>query len=201
MNLCNIHFHNAAEHRGPGFATLAPQGKTRGYVCSKAAKPGPKSRVKFKKGCKDVKAGDTIEVHWVFTTCDVKPGPGLGSCVSKTCANPQLRVEASVFQVVDHAGALDFRKFDSGKKRGSYHQPRRLPPRQKTTTYLGSTTGPSYSDSKCSPYQVTWSVAHGCQLVDVNTVHAWCDANAFDEHKAHGVRVLVRKPSLLAPMR
>ena len=50
--------------------------------------------------------GDTIEVHWVHTTCDVDPGKGLGSCLSDACANPQLRVEAQVFLVVNDENAL-----------------------------------------------------------------------------------------------
>lgn len=41
----------------------------------------------------DLQPGDTIEVHWVYTSCDVQPGPTLGSCLSDACANPDLRVE------------------------------------------------------------------------------------------------------------
>ena len=58
-----------------------------------------------------VSNGDTIEVHWVHTSCDVTPGEGLGSCLSDKCANPELRVEAQVFLVVNDSNALDFADF------------------------------------------------------------------------------------------
>ena len=57
---------------------------------------------------KNVKPGDSIEVHWVYSTCDVKPGKTLDACLSDACANPQLRVEAQVFLVVNDPKALDF---------------------------------------------------------------------------------------------
>ena len=44
-----------------------------------------------------VKPGDTIEVHWVYSSCDVSPGKTLGACLSDACVNPQLRVETQVF--------------------------------------------------------------------------------------------------------
>ncbi len=59
-----------------------------------------------------VKPGDTIEVHWVHTSCNITPGEGLGSCLSDACANPQLRVEAQVFLVVNDPEALSFLDFD-----------------------------------------------------------------------------------------
>ena len=46
---------------------------------------------------KGVKPGETIEVHWVHSSCDVAPGEGLGSCLSDGCENPKLRVEAQAF--------------------------------------------------------------------------------------------------------
>jgi hypothetical protein len=36
-------------------------------------------------------------VHWVYSSCAVQPGQGLGSCLSAARANAQLRVEAQVF--------------------------------------------------------------------------------------------------------
>jgi hypothetical protein len=38
--------------------------------------------------CKDIAPGDTIEVHWVHSSCDVTPGKGLGSCLSESCIKP-----------------------------------------------------------------------------------------------------------------
>ena len=55
-----------------------------------------------------VAPGDTIDVHWVYSSCAVQPGQGLGSCLSAACANPQLRVEAQVFLLVNDPYALNF---------------------------------------------------------------------------------------------
>lgn len=55
-----------------------------------------------------LKPGDTIEVHWVHSSCDIKPGKGLGSCLSKSCANPDLHVETQVFTVVNDSSVLNF---------------------------------------------------------------------------------------------
>ena len=43
-----------------------------------------------------LQSGDTIEVHYVFSTAPVTPGPTLGACLSEVNINPQLRVEACV---------------------------------------------------------------------------------------------------------
>ena len=50
----------------------------------------------------------TIEVHYVFSSGQVTPGPTLGACLSETNINPQLRVEAQVFVLVNDEEALDF---------------------------------------------------------------------------------------------
>ena len=65
-------------------------------------------RTPAKNFCKGVEPGDTIEFHWVHNSCDVAPGQSLGSCLSTTCANPDLRVETQVFTVVNDRSAADF---------------------------------------------------------------------------------------------
>ena len=94
MNLCNIHFHVNAEHKGPGFAVFAGKGEHGGYKCNATPKLTP-AELKEPEGaaCKGLKPGGTIEVHWVYSSCAVAPGKGLGSCSSEQCANPTLRVE------------------------------------------------------------------------------------------------------------
>ena len=79
------------------------------------------------------------------------------------------------------------------------HQPKALPATTgKPVVFRGSTTGPSYSQEKCSPLQVTWSVRPACAKVDINSLNKWCESNVFKEDHAHGVRELVTSPELLA---
>ncbi|WAP69860.1 delta-class carbonic anhydrase [Jiella pelagia] len=152
---------------------------------------------------KGVKPGDTVEVHWVFSSCDITPGEGLGACLSKSCSNPALRVEAQTFLVVNDAKALDFETFAYRSDGGQgYHQPPALPQDTgKPVVYLGSTTGPKYSQSACSPLQVTWSVRPQCAKLDISSLYRWAQkGNVFHEHHAHGVRQLVTAPDLLSPI-
>ena len=206
MNLCNIHFHNNAEHKAKDFAIYAGEGEHGhggGYQClsskqlSEAELAAPASEV-----CKGLKPGDTIEVHWVYSSCDIKPGKGLGSCLSDSCANPELRVETQVFTVVNDASALNFNDLTyDGNIANGLHQPKALPgDTGKPVEFLGSTTGPKYSEQACSPMQVTWSVRPQCAKVDINSLGEWCKGNVFEEDHAHGVRKLVTNPKLLAPI-
>lgn len=209
MNLCNIHFHENAEHKAKAFSIYAGDGDGHGYdsgyQCG-ISKELSKAELAPVKGsiCKgkhgDLQPGDTIEVHFVHTSCDVKPGKGLGSCVSDACANPNLRVETQVFTLVNDKDALDFNDLDyDGNMVNGYHQAKAIPANTgKPVEFLGSTTGPSYSESQCSPYQVTWSVRPQCAKLDINSVGKWCEGNAFEEDHAHGVRKLVVNPKLLS---
>lgn len=200
MNLCNIHFHKNAEHKAKDFSVPATQGT--GFMCgmsqtlSAAERKAPEGKI-----CGDLKPGDTIEMHWVHTSCDVAPGPGLGSCLSDTCANPNLRVETQVFTLVNDSSALDFNDMDyDGNMVNGYHQPKSIPMNTGAPVeFLGSTTGPSFDDAmKCSPLQVSWSVRPHCAKLDINTIGKWCENNDFDEAKGHGVRPLVTDPRMLS---
>lgn len=209
MNLCNIHFHKNAEHKAKAFAIYAGEGDGHGYesgyqcgISKKLSKaelaPTKKSICKSKHG--ELQPGDTIEVHWVHSTCDVKPGKSLGSCLSEACGNPQLRVETQVFTLVNDSNALDFTKLGyEGNMANGLHQAKAIPNNTgKPVEFMGSTTGPSYNEQTCSPYQVTWSVRPQCAKVDINTVGEWCEGNEFEEDHAHGVRKLVTNPKLLS---
>jgi hypothetical protein len=203
MNLCNIHFHTQAEHKGPGFAVSAGKGKHGGYRCNATAKLSKAELAPVAHGaCHGLKPGDTLEVHWVHSSCDVKPGPGLGSCLSKACANPQLRVETQVFLVVNDPKALDFSKFlYQGTVRNGLHQAKTLPAGTgKPVVYRGSTTGDKYTQAKCSPLQVTWSVRPNCAKIHIGSIDKWCGRNVFKEDHTHGVRQLVTAPALIAPI-
>lgn len=192
LNLCNMHFHTGAEHRGPGFLAPARTGPKGGWACNEAASLTPAELAPSTgHGCHGLQPGDTIEVHWVHSSCAVKPGRGLSSCLAAGCDAPQLRVEAQVFLVVNSRAALDFAT--------CLHQTKALPAGTGApVVFRGSTTGPSYdADDKCSPLKATWSVRPACAKVDIETVHAWCEKNAFGENHAHGVRPIVTRTGLL----
>jgi hypothetical protein len=141
-------------------------------------------------------------VHWVYSSCDVAPGKGLGSCLNDHCEKAELRVEAQVFTLVNDASALDFMSFQyPGAKSGAYHQAASLPGGTGTPVrFLGSTTGPAYSNEQCSPVQVSWSVRPDCAKLDINSLGGWCRDNPYGENHAHGARELVADRALLAPI-
>lgn len=207
MNLCNIHFHKGAEHKAKAFSIYSGNGKNgygSGYQCGiSKSLSSAELRVPEREICNGLKSGDTIEVHWVHTSCDVAPGPGLGSCLSDTCANPDLRVETQVFTLVNDSSALDFNELGYvGTKVNGVQQAKSIPNDTGTPVeFMGSTTGPSYSQKSCSPLQVSWSVRPQCAKLDINTIGKWCEANIFEETKAHGVRKLVTDQRLLAPIK
>ena len=208
LNLCNIHTHTNAEHKGPGFSVFVNNTDYGGYACNDAKDLTAEELTDPTGGngaFGKVKPGDTIEVHWVHTSCDITPGEGLGSCLSDTCTDPLLRVEAQVFLVVnDPENALDFTTMDyKGKSENGFHQPGMIPSNTgDPIVFRGSTTGPSYTQSKCSPLHVTWSVRPNCARVDISSLHRWAEqGNVFNEKKSHGVRQLVTAPELLSPIR
>lgn len=207
MNLCNIHTHTNAEHKGPGFSVFVNDSENGGYACNDAKDLTPNDLLDPFKGrgaYKGVKPGDTIEVHWVHTSCDISPGEGLGACLTDTCTDPLLRVETQVFLVVnDPVNAFDFTKMDyQGKSANGVHQAGMIPSTTgNPVVFRGSTTGPSYTQSTCSPMQVTWSVRPQCARLDISSLHRWAEqGNVFNEKKSHGVRQLVTAPELLSPI-
>jgi len=208
MNLCNIHFHVNAEHKAKDFSIYAGEGEHGhggGYQCNDTKNLTKKelAPVDVKEGCEGVKPGDTIEVHWVHSSCDITPGKGLGSCLSDTCANPDLRVETQVFLVVNDPEAMDFGAMTyDGNIVNGLHQAKSLPGNTGIPVeFPGSTTGPKYTQETCSPLQVTWSVRPQCAKIDIRSLHAWCKDNVFEEDHAHGVRQLVTDPKLLSEIK
>ncbi len=204
MNLCNIHFHAGAEHKGGAFTRYAGNGDGKGYGSGylydgdlSDAELAPYDKPVGKGG---LKPGDTIEVHFVHSTAQVTPGPTLGSCLSDSIANPQLRVETQVYVVVNDDSALDFVSQTEVQEINGFFQAPNIPSDTGTPVqYAGSTTGPGYNE-KGSPLQVSWSVRPDVAKVSIASVANWFDNNIFDEDKAHGVRNLVMNPSLLSPI-
>lgn len=205
-NLCNIHAHLGAEHKGPGFSVEKSADARDGYVCNEAAdlseaelKPPAEAVEVFE----NVMPGDTIEVHWVHTSCDEAPGPGLAACSSTACANPELRVETQVFLVVNDPEAMDLTEFAyDGHMVDGRHQAKALPTETgEPVVFAGSTMGGTYSSSIGSPLAVTWSVRPECTKLDIGSLQKWSDGDpVFAEREAHDVRALVTAPELLAPI-
>jgi len=205
MNLCNIHFHKNAEHKGGEFTSFAGNGDGHGYQ-SGYRYSGKLSQAELKPVAQDIcpsqhgalSPGDTIEVHYVHSTAQIEPGPTLGSCLNDAIKNPQLRVETQVYVLVNDNKALDFGKLAAHQQRNGLHQAVNIPANTGTPVqYAGSTTGPGYNE-KGSPFQVSWSVRPKVAKVNIATVGQWCKGNVFKEDHAHGVRNLVVNPALLS---
>ncbi|MFV1441556.1 MULTISPECIES: delta-class carbonic anhydrase [unclassified Phaeobacter] len=207
MNLCNIHFHESAEHKGGEFTKYAGHGDGQGYGTGylysgelTAAEVAPYARPVGSTDHGALAPGDTIEVHYVYSTAQVGPGPTLGSCLDVATLNPQLRVETQVMVLVNDPAALDFVRLTKHEFVDGYHQAIHIPQDMGTPVqYTGSTTGPAYNETG-SPVQVTWSIRPKVAKVSIASVEAWLGDNAFDEDHAHGVRTLVVNPDLLSPM-
>lgn len=207
MNLCNIHFHENAEHKGGEFSVYAGNGDGGGAGTGfkydgalSAAELAPVDGAVGQGHYGDLVPGDTIEVHYVHTTAQITPGPTLGACLSDSIANPQLRVEAQVYVLVNDGGGLDFGKLTELGMVNGKHQALNIPENAGAPVrYAGSTTGPGYNE-KGSPFQVTWSVRPRVLKVNIMSVAAWLKGNVFAEDHAHGVRNLVVNADLLSPI-
>ncbi len=205
MNLCNIHFHKNAEHKGGEFTRYAGNGDGHGYqsgymfsgyLSAKELTRLDKEICPGKHG--SLVSGDTIEVHYVHSTAQIEPGPTLGSCLSDSIKNPQLRVEAQVYVLVNDKKSPDFVELTKHGLKNGLHQALHIPRNTGTAVqYAGSTTGPGYNE-KGSPFQVTWSVRPKVAKINIETVGQWCKGNIFHEDHAHGVRNLVVNPDLLS---
>jgi hypothetical protein len=205
MNLCNIHFHKNAEHKGGEFTEYAGNGDGHGFQ-SGYKYSGKLNASELKPVGHDIcpskhstlNIGDTIEVHYVYSTAQVKPNATLGACFNDAIKNPQLRVETQVYVLVNNKKALDFGDLTKYETKNSLYQAVNIPNNTGTPVqYAGSTTGPSYNE-KGSPFQVTWSVRPNIAKVNIESVGNWCEGNIFNEDHAHAVRNLVINPNLIA---
>ncbi len=205
MNLCNIHFHKNAEHRGGEFTDYAGNGDGYGYQ-SGFKYSGQLSKAELKPIAQDacpskhggLVSGDTVEVHYVYSSAKIMPGPTLGACFNDAIKNPQLRVETQVYVLVNDENSLDFKNLTKHDDVKGLHQAVNLPSNTGTPVqYAGSTTGPGYNE-KGSPFQVTWRVRPKVAKVNIASVGEWCKNNVFNEDHAHGVRNLVTNLELLS---
>ena len=191
MDLCNVHFHRNAEHKAADYSVFVKDGDHSGWACKEPAPGRLEHHHAEHNGCQGIAAGDTIEVHWVYTTCNTEStgvtpmGGGLSACMTTTCSNPELRVVAQVF-LLEKDGKLKF----SDTEPISHNAP--------TVEYIGSTTGTSYSNDHCSPFQVTWDVKTSCDTLDIDDFSKWCSSNKYNDNHAHGCRELVTPENLLS---
>lgn len=205
MNLCNIHMHRNAEHKGGEFTKYAGNGDGKGMGTGyqyhgqlSAAERKPYSQAVCAGEHGSLQAGDTVEVHYAHTSAMAAPGATLNSCMSEAIKNPELRVEAQIVVLVNDAKALDFNELAAVGMQNNYYQALNIPNNTGTPVeYAGSTTGPIYNEV-ASPFQVTWSVRPNVAKVNIASVGAWCKANPFNESNAHLVRNLVTNPELLS---
>ncbi|WP_435228761.1 delta-class carbonic anhydrase [Pseudopelagicola sp. nBUS_20] len=204
MSICDIHFHESAEHRGGSFTKFAGNGDGHGYgtgfkydgdLSASEIKSIDITVGKSEHG--DLRPGDTIEVHFVYSTADATAGPTLDTCLHGSVANPQLRVEAVVGVLVSDGGE-DFVKMTQINEIDGYKKAPNLPKDLGSPiVYSGSTTGPDYNE-KGSPFQVTWSVRPNVVKLDIFSVDAWLNDNPFQQSHAHGVRNLTTDLGLLS---
>lgn len=207
LNLCNVHLHENAEHRGGEFTTYAGNGDGRGngtgykYNGSlTAAELAPLGQAVGESAEGSLVPGDTVEIHFVYTSANAKPGVTLGACFTEEAKNPQLRVEAFVAVLVNDQTAANMVKIAEVKQMDGLYQTPNLPDNLgKPILYAGSTTGPNYNEV-ASPFQVTWNVRPKVAKIDINSMAAWLADNPFKETRAHGVRNLVTNEALLSSM-
>jgi len=204
MSLCDIHFHKNAEHKGGNFTTYAGNGDGRGYGTGfkydgslSDAELAPIEGLVGVSGHDSLQSGDTIEIHFVYSTAKATIGPTLGTCLSEAIGNPQLRVEAVVAVLVNDGGEslTDMARVETSN---DLNQAPNLPnDLGAPVVYAGSTTGPTYNE-KGSPFQVTWSVRPKTTKLNTSSVEAWLEDNPFGESFAHPVRNLVMDSDLLS---
>ena len=162
MNLCNIHFHKNAEHTGGQFTQYAVNGGGQGYqsdylysgkLTVQQLQPVSKNVCPSKHG--GLQSGDTIEVHYMYASSQIKPGATLAACLTESIKNSQLRVETKVYVLVNDNNALNFNQLTLVGEQNEQYQALNLPNNTgKPVVYSGSTTGPSYNEVG-SPFQVT----------------------------------------------
>ena len=217
LNLCDIHFHKSAEHKGGEFTTYAGNGNEEGYGTgwkyNKASELNASELASYnfqhseQSEHNPLYPGDTIEVHYVYSNSkDAHLGNGLGTCLNSDKTEPSaLRVESEVYVLVNDVNAYDFTKINkvtSKENNASYYVATSIPnfETNNSVEYKGSTTGPGY-DEKPSPYHVTWNVRKHVEKVNIATVDKWLESNDFNETHAHGVRNLVINPVLISEIK
>jgi len=210
LSLVNVHFHLGAEHKADAYQGIdlmdlwkSDSNETRpGYVCQKPDEPDIPYEFKH---CKGVKEGYTYEVQFVHSSAgystekiDHSDPPelddGLGGAAHGYGAlNPTIGVEAQVFHI--HSSAPK-RGDGANLVKGFLDSDSNPEERKEVWAYLGSTAGPSFNNTVCSPYQVSWHVDLLCHKIHPADFDDMCkemkDRYGLDDDLSpHGSRELV----------
>merc|ERR1712060_25983 len=113
---------------------------------------------------------------------------GLGGAANgRGILNPMIVVQGQVFQIVTGGAKID--DLLHGWQTVAHPD---------TVMYPGSTTGPSFNNTVCSPYSITWHVDLACHQVSPESFDNLCKqmkdeyGMSKDTHP-HGSRVLLNK--------
>ena len=121
LNLCNIHMHKNAEHKAQAFSKPAGSDNNHGWQCSQVDLTAAETAATAAPSvCGGLRPGDTVEVHWVYSSCNGGPGHTIKACMKDhpdgatggPCAGDgwrtaSYRVEAQVFVLVNGPGPQD----------------------------------------------------------------------------------------------
>jgi len=187
MVLVNTHFHDYAEHKTDAANIPNPNGA--GWACPAPANKGPEYNWQY---CKDVHVGHTYEFHWVHSTGGTGLSPGLGGAF-ELVNNPSVLVCGQPVVVVNRVP-----NYDPSLSTFSITSPEyggRTEGTVPLKTYIGSTTGSSYNNEVCSPYEVNWTVDLACTEVTAEAMDMVCkemiDAGLQVDTHSHKSRMLV----------
>ena len=204
LNLCNLHTHTNAEHKGPGFSVFVSDAEDGGYACNETADLTPAELEPAEGAYGGVNPGrhdrGPLGPHLVRR--------GSGRRARLVRPREPARARSSAWRR-RYSSSSTIRKRSTsrrwsygGNMAGGLHQAMMIPSTTgEPVLFRGSTTGPSYDQSTCSPVRVTWNVRPQCAKLDIGSLHRWAaSGNVFEETHSHGVRQLVTAPELLAPI-
>jgi len=221
LPLANVHYHLGAEHKSNNYndATLSNAWDTAnagrrladnvrpGFMCPTTSLTSEEMTDYTFQYCKgDVKVGQSYEIHYVhssagYTEADIAGADidlmddGLGGAANgRGQLNPQVVVQAQIFQIVNDANAPT----DNDLLHGWEHIDH-----TDSVMYAGSTTGPSHNNQYCSPYAITWHVDKACHKISAASFDNLCKQmkdmyNLEGDLYPHASRVLV-DPAYVVP--
>ena len=180
----NTHFHLGGEHQNvaegcyslnytdalPNPADIHPNNIRPGYFCTPVNQtPAMDDNWTLDEynwtSCKNVKMGYTYEFHWVHSTAGRRDGilsGGLGGVFARDL-NPSVVVRGQVCRIVNWP-EQEYKSFNTTWRE----------PVSDSMLYIGSTTGTSYDNVDCSPYEVTWHVDRQCCILSAQNMDRMC---------------------------
>lgn len=219
----NVHFHLGAEHKSDNYkddtdskAYDAKNGGRRlaavvrpGWMCAAPA-AGELQAYTFQHCKGQVSVGKSYEIHYVHSSAGYDAdhiknvadidlmNDGLGGAANgRGMLNPMVVVQAQVFQIVSDGT-------DSPKIADMIHGWQPAANNDNRVMYPGSTTGPSHTNTICSPYAITWHVDKACHKVSAASFDNMCKMMAAtykmeSDLYPHGSRILVDSKWVVKP--